>query len=245
MGYGADFWNGNVDACLREQLAPSGISLEELRQSPRGIFVKRTQPGHEPEYRRYSSLFAGLPHGKVQCYNEVIGGQIDNMKSGTLPFFPIYSGPPEGIAQTPELAKEFPLILSDVHAHRLSQHSFMHDLPYLREKQLYPWIWINPATAQRYGIADNDWVKVESPHGWSKFKAHYFEGVAPEVLMTKRGWWQTCEALDAEGYSAFDGGSEVNNLYDSNIEHFDKFYSQMAKQTLVKISKLEGGLDND
>ena len=245
MGYGADFWNGNMDACLREQLAPSGISLEELRKSPRGIFVKRTQPGPEPEYKRYSALFAGLPHGKVQCYNEVIGGRDDNMKSGKLPFFPIYSGPPEGIAQTPELAKEFPLILSDVHAHRLSQHSFMHDLPYLREKQLYPWIWINPATAQRYGIADNDWVKVESPHGWAKFKAHYFEGIAPEVLMTKRGWWQTCEALGAEGYAAFDGGSEVNNLYDSNIEHFDKFYSQMAKQTLVKISKLEGGLDND
>ena len=46
---------------------------------------------------------------------------------------------------------------------------------------------INPAAAKKYGIGNGDWVKVESPHGWSKFKAEYFEGIAPDVLMTKRG----------------------------------------------------------
>ena len=34
-------------------------------------------------------------------------------------------------------------------------------------------------------------------------------------------------------------GSEVNNLYNSDESLFDKFFSQMAKQTLVKISKWE------
>ena len=239
MGYGADFWNGDMDTCLREQLAPSGIKLEDLRNSPRGIFVKRTEPTPAPEYRRYASLFKSLPHGKVQCYNEFIGGKENNDKTGKLPFLPIYSGPPEGLAQTPELAKEYPLILSDVHAHRLSEHSFFHDIPYLRELQPYPWLRINPATARRYGINDGDWVKVESPHGWSKFKAEYFEGIAPEVLMTKRGWGQACAELGLPGYSEFDGGSEVNNLYNADPARFDKFYSQMAKQTLVKISKAE------
>ena len=57
--------------------------------------------------------------------------------------------------------------------------------------------------------------------------------------MTKRGWWQSCDELGLPGYSEFDGGSEVNNLYNTNEELFDKFYSQMAKQTLVKISKVE------
>jgi thiosulfate reductase / polysulfide reductase chain A len=240
MGYGADFWNGDMDACLREQLEPSGIRLEDLRNSPKGIFIKRTEPAPEPEYRRYARLFRQLPHGKVQCYNEYIGGKENNEGSGRLPFFPTYVGPPEGIAQTPQIAKEYPLILSDVHAHRLSQHSFLQDIPYLRELRPYPWIWINPATARKYGISQEDWVKVESPHGWCKFKAEYFEGIAPEVLMTKRGWWQSCEELGVPGYSGFNGGSEVNNLYNSDPAHFDKFYSQMAKQTLVRISKAEG-----
>ncbi len=239
MGYGADFWNGDMDACLREQLAPSGITLEELRNSPRGIFIKRTEPPPERQYRRYSTIFKNLPHGKVQCYNELIGGKDDNRGTGKLPYLPEYKGPPEGIAETPDLAKEYPLIISDVHAHRLSQHSYLHDIPYLRELQPYPWIRINPATAKRYGIDNGDWIKVESPHGWSKFKAEYFEGIAPEVLMTKRGWWQSCDELGLPGYAAGDGGSEVNNLYNSDESLFDGFHSQMAKQTLVKISKVE------
>ena len=128
--------------------------------------------------------------------------------------------------------------MSDVHAHLLSQHSYFHDIPYLRELQPYPWIRINPATAQKYGIDDGDWVKIESPHGWSKFKAEYFDGIAPEVVMTKRGWWQECKELGLAGISGSSMAGEVNNLYNADEKYFDKFYSQMPKQTLVKISKI-------
>jgi thiosulfate reductase / polysulfide reductase chain A len=245
MGYGRDFWNGDMDAFLAEQLAPSGITLPELRKSPSGIFRPRTETDTTTptEERRYQRLFKNLPHGKVQCYNEFIGGKPDNTGEGQLPCLPEYTGPPEGIHETPELAKEYPLVLSDVHAHRLSQHSYLHDLPYLREKQPYPWLRLNPSTAQRYGIKKGDWVKVESPHGWCKFVAEPFEGIAPDVMMTKRGWWQPCPELGLPGYGVTDGGSEPNNLYNSDPKHFDKFYSQMPKQTLVKISKLEGSGD--
>jgi thiosulfate reductase/polysulfide reductase chain A len=123
---------------------------------------------------------------------------------------------------------------------RLSQHSFFNDLAYLRELEPYPWLRLNPATAKKYGIGNGDWVRVESLHGWCKFKAEYFEGISLEVLMTRRGWCQPCEELGLPGYPVFDGGSEVNNLYNSDEKLFDKFHSQMAKQTLVKISKIEG-----
>ncbi|MCI0475272.1 MAG: hypothetical protein L0Y55_03425 [Anaerolineales bacterium] len=68
-------------------------------------------------------------------------------------------------------------------------------------------------------------------------KAEYFEGIAPEVMMTRRGWWQACEELNLPGYSVFDGGAEPNVLYNTDETKFDKFHSAMAKQTLVKISK--------
>ncbi len=238
MDFGRYFWNGDIDTCLREQLAPSGITLEDLRSSPRGIFVRRNEAPPPTQYYKYARLFKDLPHGKVQCYNEFMGGKDTNDGSGKLNYLPVYQGPPEGLAETPELACQYPLVLSDVHAYLLSQHSYLQDLPYLRELQPYPWLKINPSTAKKYGIADGDWVRVESPYGWSKFKAEYFEGISPEVLMTKRGWWQECQELNLPGYSSFDGGSEVNNLYNSDMKLFDKFQSQMAKQTLVKISKL-------
>jgi thiosulfate reductase / polysulfide reductase chain A len=241
MGYGEYFWHGDMDACLREQLAPSGITLEELRASPRGIFIKRTEAVPPQQYRRYALLFKDLPHGKVQCYNEFLGGKDDCNGSGKLNYLPVYQGPPEGIKETPDLVKEYPFVLSDVHAHRFSQHSYLHNVSYLREQQPYPWLKINPAAAKKYGISDGDWIKVESPHGWSKFKAEYFEGISPEVLMTKRGWWQSCEELGLPGYEAFDGGSEVNNLYNADVSLFDKFQSQMPKQTLVKICRIDEG----
>lgn len=242
MGYGADFWDGDFDQALREQLEPSGFTLEELREKG-SVFVERTDGAvpQEPKYQNYEELFSTLPGGKVQCYNEYIGGKPNADETGVLDYLPVYRGPAESLTNTPELAEEYPLILSDVHAHRLSNHSYYHDIPYLRELQPYPWVKINPATAKKYGIEDGDWMKIESPHGWIKMTAMYFEGVAPDVLMTKRGWWQSCEELGLEGYGYLDGGSEVNVLYSTDEETFDDFHSAMGKQTLVKINKLEEG----
>ena len=131
--------------------------------------------------------------------------------------------------------------LNCFNAYRLCNHGYYCDLPYVRELQKYPWCKINPATAKKYGIADGDWMKIESPHGWIRLTAEYFEGIAPDVLMAKRGWWQSCEELGLEGYGFLDGGCEANALYDATPENFDPFTSSMGKQTLVKISKYEGG----
>jgi thiosulfate reductase/polysulfide reductase chain A len=237
-GYGADFWNGDMDACLREQLDGSGVTLEDLRAAPTGIFVARTKPRPaEPQYKRYAELFKALPYGKFPCYNEYQGGKPDNYETGKLPYLPEYVGPPESITNTPDLVKEYPLVISDVHGYRLCGHSHLVNVAYLRELQPYPWVKINPATAKKYGIKDGGWMKVESKYGWIKMVAEYFEGIAPDVLMTRRGWWQPCEELGLPGYSPFNGGSEVNMLYNSDLANFDKFHSAMAKQTLVKISK--------
>ena len=83
-------------------------------------------------------------------------------------------------------------------------------------------------------------MKVESPHGWCLLTAEYFEGIAPDVLMGRRGWWQDCQDLDLPGYGYGDGGSETNVLFDGDPEKWDRFSSASSKQTLVKISKWEG-----
>lgn len=240
MGYGADFWNGDFDECLREQLDGSGFTLEELREKG-SIFVERTDGATptEPEYKRYAELFAELPNGKVQCYNDWIGNKPNCEEDGEISPVPVYRGAPESIAGTPDIAAEYPIVFSDVHAYRLCNHSYYVNVPYLRELQPEPWIKINPATAEQYGIADGDWVKVESPHGWVKMVARYFECIAPDVIMSRRGWWQDCPELGLPGYDCYDGGSEVNVLYDDTIANYDPFHSAMAKQTLVKISKLD------
>lgn len=241
MGYGDDFWNGSIDTMLEEQLAESDIDLAELREKG-WIFIEREteEKPTEPEYQNYEEMFKILPEGKVQCFNQWLADKPNITEDSTLPGLPFYKGPVENLTSTPEIAAEYPLILSDVHAYRLCNHSYYHDAAYLRELQPYPWVKINPATAKEYGIEDGDWMTLESPHGHIKMTAKYFEGIAPDVLMTKRGWWEPCEELDLPGYGFLDGGAEVNVLFDSEVKNFDQFHSAMSKQTLVKISKSEG-----
>ncbi|MEE8716908.1 MAG: molybdopterin-dependent oxidoreductase [Coriobacteriales bacterium] len=240
MGYGDDFWNGDFDQCLREQLDGTGIDLDELREKGE-IFVERPEKAEatEPTYQDYEKMFADLPDGKVQCANSWIGGKPDALGTGELSRVPVYRGAAESASETPELLDEYPLTFSDVHAYRLCNHSYYVNIPYLRELQPEPWVKINPVTAERYGIADGDWVRVESPHGWVKLVARYLETIAPDVLMARRGWWEDCQELGLCGYGCGDGGSEVNVLYADDPAGFDPFHSAMAKQTLVKISKLD------
>lgn len=243
LGLGADFWDGDMDACLREQLADSGLTLEELRAASAGVFVERPVDARPPEppRRDYARLFAQLPHGKVQCANDWLGGRPDNRDEGTLGWLPEFTGPPEGPAETPELAREYPLVLSDVHAYRLCVHSYYADTPWLHGLQPAPWVKINPATAARYGIADGSWVRVESPHGRVRLVAEYFEGVAPGVLMTRRGWWRATTPDAPAERVRFAWQSDSSVLYDTDEGRFDPFHSAMAKQTLVRIAPWEEG----
>ena len=240
MGYGDDFWHGDFDECLREQLDGSGFTLEELREKG-SIFVERTEEftPEEPVYQNYEELFKDLPNGKVQCYNEWIGNKPNCEEDGEISPLPVYNGPAESHYSTPELAEEYPLVFSDVHAYRLCNHSCYVNVPYLRELQPEPWFKINPETAKKYGIEDGVWCRVESPHGWVKLVARYLPTIAPDVLMSRRGWWEDCPELGLPGYGCEDGGSEVNVLYDDTIANYDPFNSAMGKQTLVKISKLD------
>ena len=75
MGYGDDFWGGSMEACMNEQLAPLGMTIDELRAHPTGIVY----PRKPMVYEKYEQIFANrsprlsgapyLPQGKVALYN--------------------------------------------------------------------------------------------------------------------------------------------------------------------------------
>ena len=244
MGYGDDFWHGDVDAFLRERLAPTGYTLEDLRARPEGVFVARRDEGKgEPagdEGPDYATLFAKLPGGKVPCFNSILAGKPGCDDTTALGGLPEYRGPAEGIAETPELARDYPFAFSDVHADRLAQHSCFSDVAALRRFEPDPWVKMHPRAARAHGIADGDWVDVESPHGSCVLRARLTEGIAPDVLMARRGWWQPCADLGKPGYTWQDGGAETSCLYLGDAEHSDPFHTAHGKQTLVRVRRHEG-----
>ena len=84
-------------------------------------------------------------------------------------------------------------------------------------------------------------MSVESPHGRVRLVAEYFEGVAPGVLMTRRGWWRATTPDAPAERVRFAWQSDSSVLYDTDEVRFDPFHSAMAKQTLVRIAPWEEG----
>jgi anaerobic selenocysteine-containing dehydrogenase len=240
MGYGENFWNGDIEACMDYQLENFGMKYKELREKyPVGI----KYPPIPPVYEKYQGMFSSkkpwyvgtpfLPQGKVAIYNT----QFE--ENGFNPM-PEWVNPPELLTSDPEMAKKYPLAFFDAHTTDVYIHAWTHNLPSLRESVPDPWIHIHPDTAKKYGINEGDWVKIESPHGWAKAKAILFPGIRPDTVMGINGWWQGCDELGMPDYELGNGSPNTEVLFNADVKKaFDPMVSAMPKQTLVKISKLD------
>jgi anaerobic selenocysteine-containing dehydrogenase len=247
MDYGSDFWDGSIEALMNYQLEPLGVTIDQVRKHPMGFTIPQ-EDIHPKEdepvsggYEKYETFFKNkstrlsrapyLPQGKVAIYNTSFE------EAGYNPL-PEWREPPESITGTPDLTEKYPLIFSDYHTSRCYTASWQRNIPYLREIQPYPTLHIHPDTASERGIKNNDWIIVESPHGWMKVKAEIYPGIRPDTVMMLHGWWQGCRELGFEDYPILDGGANVNLMYSVDpAKAFDPLITAMASQTLVQVKK--------
>ena len=249
MGYGDDFWNGSMVDCMNYQLEPLGVTIDEVMKHPMGFTIeqKGSRPqgggggpapnsgsGFEEAFKSKSTRLSGepyLPQGKVAIYNTTFE------EAGFNPL-PEWREPPESLTGTPELTDKYPLLLSDYHTSKCYTASWQRNVPYLREILPYPTLHIHPDRAAERGIKNDDWIIVESPHGWMKVKAEIYPGIRPDTVMILHGWWQGCKELGFEDYPILDGGANVNNMYSVDPEKaFDPLITAMTSQTLVQVRK--------
>jgi anaerobic selenocysteine-containing dehydrogenase len=72
---------------------------------------------------------------------------------------------------------------------------------------------LHPAAARTRGIADGDWVSIETPEGSVRARARLNADLDPRVVVGEHGWWQGCSALGLPGYDAFEStGANLNLL---------------------------------
>jgi len=237
MGYGDDFWNGSMEASQNEQLAPLGMTIDDLRVHPTGIVY----PGKPMAYEKYAQVFSTpspllknrpfLPQGKVAIYNTTFEGE------GFSPL-PGWREPIESLTATPKLLQAYPLVFSDFHTSKVYNAGWLRNVPYLREILPFPTIHMHPDTASVRGIGEGDWVIVESPHGWMRLKAELVPGIRPDTVMALHGWWQGCQELGLAGFPILDGGANTNNMYCVDPDKaFDPLVTAMSSQTLVEVRK--------
>ncbi|HUC99341.1 MAG TPA: molybdopterin-dependent oxidoreductase [Candidatus Polarisedimenticolaceae bacterium] len=206
VGLGPEFWQGDTEAGYEHELAPSGVTLAELKGSPGGISVAAT-----PRYRKFAAhnkhgIARGFntPDKKVAIYSHAFASH------GFSPL-PEYVEPLVSPLSRSDLADEYPLVLTNA-KFTTYIHSQLRGLSSLRKTSPEPTADIHPDTAVPYGIKNRDWMIIESPRGAIMAKARVTEAMAPGVVCCQHGWWQDCKQLGLPGYASVGTGSANPSL---------------------------------
>jgi len=182
LGLGEHFWDGDLDAAWRHQLSPSGLTLEQLRDQPRGVSLPL--PTH---HLKHESLGFRTPTGLVELYSEALAEH-------GYPALPTFEEPPLSPASRPDLVATYPLVLTCAKSLRFceTQHR---QIAELRRAVPDPQVELHPDTATARGIAAGDWVRISTPHGSVRARAKLNATMDPGVVCAQHGWWQGCEEL--------------------------------------------------
>jgi len=156
------------------QLSSLEMNFEALREKG---FV---HPPHQ--YRKYEKKGFRTPSKKVELYCK----SLERMGYDPLP---TYKEPPESPLGSPELAREFPYILTTGSRRVEFFHSEHRQVESLRRKRPDPFVEIHPKTAVNHAISQGDWVVVSSPRGSIRLKASITENIHPHVINVDHGWW--------------------------------------------------------
>lgn len=219
-------------------LKPSGLSFDELKEKG-WVFPPAGHPT-QPYKRHEKGLLRpdgkpgfNTPTGKVELYSTV----FERMGYDPLPY---YEEPHMSPYSTPELAKEYPLILSTGRRSILFFHSEHRNIKPLRELEPNPILEIHPDTAHTLGINDGDWVWVENPGGRCKRKARYFYGLHPKVVQSQHGWWLPEKpAEDLFGLWEVN----INKLIPDGTQAKCGFGGGQYKSILCKVYKADEGIE--
>ena len=205
LGLGAHFWEGDIDAAWRHQLAPSAITLEQLRAQPAGITLPLATRHH-----KHAQLSDGVPlgfrtpSGKIELLCETLADH-------GYPALPTFAEPAISPRSRPDLARRYPLVLTCAKSVRFaeSQHR---QIATLRRDTPDPQVEIHPDAAADRAIAAGDWVRIVTPDGAVCARARLNSSLDPGVVCGQHGWWQACAELGLPGYPPYGPDSANLNL---------------------------------
>ncbi len=171
-----EFWPETPVQWADRILRPTGKTFKDLTK------IQNFTAQGRPEYKTYRQKGFATFSGKVEIsssFFEKIG----------VPSLSDYHEPPWSPVSTPELARDYPLVLTTGGRHRSFWHSQHRQIEKLRKKHPSPLLQIHPSTAQELGISEGDTVYVETPLGRIRQTASLVDGLDPRVVNADTFWW--------------------------------------------------------
>lgn len=167
LGFEEEFWGGGPDSeinCLKEMLRDInvGVTYEDLQKAapgPVNVSIKSEKSSKKYELgllRPDGQPGFPTPTGKVEFTSEI----LRKHGYGPLPIFvePVYSP-----VSTPDLYKEFPLIMNTGNRVPMYAHSKHRNLPWMRSLMPEPVIKLCKQDADDRRLVAGDMVKITSP----------------------------------------------------------------------------------
>jgi anaerobic selenocysteine-containing dehydrogenase len=227
----------SVREMLSDRMKPSGYTFEQMIDKV-WDFAPEGHPCGSRPYRRYEkgTLRADkkpgfrTPTGKVELYCT----SYEKWGLDPLPYYRDLE--PESEETTPEIFKEFPLMMMTGRRSPVLFHSEHRQIPWLRECDPDPLVEISPQTADEKGIKDGDWVLIEGTMGSFKRVAKVTPMIHPKTIMVPHAWWLPEEKGDnANPYRVWD--LNCNQLIPMGYNDSSGFGGGPLSYMLVRISK--------
>jgi anaerobic selenocysteine-containing dehydrogenase len=183
LGFGEYFPWETEEELADYRLKPLGITFKEAASEMYVISSSKPWTYETVNPKTGKPTGFATPSGKIDLYSTV----LEELGYDPLPF---YEEPPESPIRTPDIAKDFPLILTTGGRYRPLFHSEHRQLGMgMREQHPDPLMDIHPDTAGELGIANGDWAYIETRRGVIKQIARITTGIHPRVVNVESHWW--------------------------------------------------------
>ncbi len=211
-----------VEDVLNAQLKAGGlgISFDELKQKG---WIKVPF-----RYRKYEDGGFKTPTGKIELYST----RFKEMGYAPLPY---YEEPPESPIARPDIARDFPLVLTTGARISYFFNSEHRQIEKLRKAHRHPVAEIHPDTAKQHGIKNGDWMWIETRRGRIKQRAKVTEGIDPRVIAAQHGWWFPDEPAPEYGVWR----SNVNLLTDNQPPYDPAMGTYQLRALLCRVARAE------
>ena len=203
MGMADDFFGGDIEAGWNHQLAPLGVTVDDLRRHPEGMRFPQATARRKYALVNPDGAVAGFatPTKRVELYSEAL------LNIGQPPL-PTFVEP----AENPQTDADFPLVLTTAKSGWFVHSSHRH-VASLRRKSPGPQVQLGKDYAVSIGVHDGQWVRVWTPRGVVRMRAQLSETLHPKVAIADFGWWQGCEPLGRSGGPIYgNDSSSINSI---------------------------------
>ncbi len=145
----------------------------------------------EPRFKKYEEIEPdtgkvkgfGTPQGKVVFYSTI----LEKLGFDPLPYYKENAWTP---ISTPDIAKDYPLIMTSGARFQEGHHGELRHISLMRQLRPVPRVRMHPMTARHLGVGDGQWVYIETPVGRCRQTVRYDYGVNPKIIDPEHSWWR-------------------------------------------------------